>query len=97
MAQFYFHEEDIAFEIWIATNNRFRKNAQLSVLDNSFLKELNFEIINDFYNKDVIFSYVLKDRVNIRNIELSLMALGIQKQFSDKSVPDKKQYLAVWK
>lgn len=94
--QIYTIEEDLAFEIWFSINNRIN-HLHLPINDHSFLDELNFEIISDFYHKDVLFSYVLKEKVNIPNIEISLMAIGLSRNFTDKSIPDQKKYLAVWK
>lgn len=94
--QSYSIEEDLAFEIWLSINSRINK-AHLPINDHSFLSELNFEIISDFYNKDVLFSYVIKEGINITNIEIGLMAIGINKTFIDKGLVNHKKYLTVWK
>jgi hypothetical protein len=89
-------EEDLSFEIWLSINNRINQSC-LPINDHSFLNSLNFEIISDFYNKDVLFSYALKEQINIRNIEISLMSIGINKTFKDNNNLDRRRYLAVWK
>ncbi len=94
--QTYTIEEDLAFEIWLSINNRINK-AHLPINDHSFINELNFEIISDFYNKDVLFSYVLKEDTNITYIEFHLMSIGIKKNFIDNSNFESKRYLTVWK
>ena len=81
-------EENIGFAIYEILN----KN-----LDDLLADNIHFEIINDFNSKNVFFSYALKLDTNIREVEKTLMNIGIHKQFINKSNNDKKQYLAVWK
>ncbi|MGN6647358.1 MAG: hypothetical protein ACTHJT_12605 [Cytophaga sp.] len=84
-------EETIAHEIW----NILYKNFKELIEDKAFLNTLNFEIINDFHNKNVFFSYVLKEDTSIQKVEIALMTIGIYKEFIDNSNPGKR-YLAVW-
>ena len=92
-------EENIAFTIYQVLNdyNSKKKGYNDFHFDKSILEAFSFEIINDFNNKHVLFSYVLKPDTNIRNIEIHLMTIGITREFVDKSVSDKKRYLAVCK
>jgi hypothetical protein len=85
-------EEAIAHEIW----DILYKNFKDLIEDKSFINTLHFEVINDFYDKNVFFSYVLKQETNIQKVEIALMAIGIYKEFIDNSNHDKKRYLAVW-
>lgn len=92
-------EEAIAFEIYQILNdyNSKIKGYNDFHFDKSILDDFHFEIVNDFYDKNVLFSYVLKEDTNINNIEFHLMTIGIKKEFTDKSNLDSKRYLAVWK
>lgn len=81
-------EENIAYQIHQA----------IKQFDKSIIDDLHFEILNDFYYKNAIFSYVIKSKsTNIKNIEFYLTLFGIKKYFIDKSSPIQKQYLIVWK
>jgi hypothetical protein len=92
------HPESLAWEIYKSVDNfqRTYKGFESLDLDKEILSDLNFGIINDFYNKNVLISYVLKPDTNVIEVELHLMFLGINKEFVDKSIRGKKRYLAVW-
>jgi len=87
-------EENLALLIYDTLHNNFGD----TITNKEFLNNFHFEIVNDFYHKNVFFSYVLnpQTKTNIENIEICLMRIGIEKKFIDKS-SDGKKYLAVWK
>ncbi len=92
-------EENLAFEIYQVIN---RYNSKLKGynsfhFDNSVLDNLIFEISNkeDIRGKNLLFSYVLKEGVNIKSIELHLMTIGIKREFTDKSNHDENRYLVI--
>jgi hypothetical protein len=95
----YSMEEHLAFEFYIVISkfNSKLKGCHFSKIDKSILGELNFEIVNNFYNKNVLISYVLRNNTNIKKVELALKTIGIDVKFSDKSDLDKKRYLVIWK
>lgn len=90
--------ENLALEIYqtIDSFQKEQKGYSSLELDKEILTNLNFEIVNDFYDKNVLISYVLKPSTSIIEIELHLMFLGINKEFLNNSNPNKKRYLTVW-
>ncbi len=80
-------EENLANEILLSINNR------ISLAD---LNNLHFEIISDFYNKDILLSYVLKNNICISKVEECLSDIGINRKFVDNSIPNQKRYLAIF-
>lgn len=86
-------EQNLALLIYDTLHNNFGD----SITNKDFLKDFHFEIINDFYHKNVFFSYVLnpQTKTNIKNIEICLMQIGINRTFIDRS-KDGKKYLAVY-
>ncbi len=83
----YSKEENLANEILLSINNR------ISLAD---FNNLHFEIISDFYNKDILLSYVFKNNICITKVEECLSDIGINRKFVDNSNPNQKRYLAIF-
>lgn len=90
--------ENLVFKIYQTVDNfqTSQKGVYSSELNKKILNDLNFEIVNDFYNRNVLISYVVKSDTDIQEIENCLLKIGVDKKFINKSNPKKKQYLTVW-